>query len=227
MEKLEKENNMLKKELSTLKQEKECLNVKPFAYNVSCDTNDLSDYRIEKCDFVEVVCNKESNDEHENFIDRNYSYYNDNIGLKIMERMGFKGKGLGKDEEGLMNLIETIVRPKYVGLGYDAGSGKMNKGSRRSIESIKTVKCSHCNRKGHTNDRCWDIHPCNICVLKNHRDKTCWNRECNKDFMVGCIKMDCGWSYESNWKKIVGMIRGLFRYKCSSVQRNASALGNI
>ena len=54
VKKLEMENSMLKKELSTLKQEKECLNVKPFVCDASCDTNDLSDYGIEKCDFVEV-----------------------------------------------------------------------------------------------------------------------------------------------------------------------------
>ena len=114
---------MLKKDLSTLKQEKECLNVKQFVCDVSCDTNDLSDYGIEKCDFAKVVCKKECNDEYENCIDKTYSY--ENIGLKIMERMGFKGKGLGKDEQGLRNPIETIVRPKYAGLGYDAGSGKL------------------------------------------------------------------------------------------------------
>lgn len=211
--------------MSTLKQEKECLNVKPFVCDVSCDTNDLSDYGIQKCDFSEVVCKKECNDEHENCIDRTSSYYNDNIGLKIMEIMGFKGKGLGKDEQGLRNPIETIVRPKYVGLGYDVGNGKINKGSRKSIESIKIVQYSHCNRKG--KDKCWDIHPYNICGLKNHCDKICWNKECNKDFMVGYIKMDCGWSYGSNWRRIARMIKGLFRYKCSSVRRNAIALGKI
>ena len=87
MKKLEEGNSMLKKELSTLKQEKECLNVKPFV----CDeTNYLSDYGMKKCDFAEVICKKECNDEHENCIDRTCS--NDNIGLKIMERMGFKVK---------------------------------------------------------------------------------------------------------------------------------------
>ena len=62
--------------------------------------------------------------------------------------MGFKGKGLGKDEQGLRNQIETTVRPKYVGLGYDASNGKMNKQSRELIEGIKIVQWSHCKGKG-------------------------------------------------------------------------------
>ena len=73
------------------------MNVKPFVCDVSCDTNDLSDYRIEKCDFAEIVFKKECKDEHENC--------NDNTSLKIMEIMSFKGKCLGKDEHELMNLI--------------------------------------------------------------------------------------------------------------------------
>ena len=142
VKKLEEENSMLKKELSTLKQEKECLNVKLFVCDVSCDTNDLSDYGIKKYAFTKVVCKKECNDEHENCIDRTSSYYNDNIGLKIMKRMGFKGKGLGKHEQGIRNPIKPIARPKYEGLGYATDNGKMNKGSRESIESIKIVQYS-------------------------------------------------------------------------------------
>ena len=61
-----------------------------------------------------------------------------------MERMRFKGKGLGKHEQGIKNPTETTIRPKYAGLGYDAGSGKVNKGSR---EGIKIVQCSHCKRR--------------------------------------------------------------------------------
>jgi hypothetical protein len=54
VKKLVEENNMLKKELSTLKRERECLNMKPFVCDASCDTNGLSDYGIENCDFSEV-----------------------------------------------------------------------------------------------------------------------------------------------------------------------------
>ena len=121
---------MLKIELLNLKQESRNLKFNPSLCDVSYDTNDLSDYGIEKCDFPEAesVCNekfkKVSDKKFADFV----FHDNNSIDLKNMERMGFKGKGLGKDEQRLRNLIETIVKPKYVGLGYDAGSGKMNKG---------------------------------------------------------------------------------------------------
>ena len=93
VKKMEEENSMLKKELSTVKQEKECLNVKPFVCDVSCDTNDSTDYTIKKFDFInaESVCDEKKS--------ANVVCYDNNIGLKIMKRMGFKGKGLGKHDK--------------------------------------------------------------------------------------------------------------------------------
>lgn len=38
--------------------------------------------------------------------------------------------------------------------------------------------------------------------------------------MDKCFKMDFEWSYGSSWKKIVGMIKSLFKWKCSSVSNN-------
>ena len=54
----------------------------------------------------------------------------------------------------------------------------------------------------------------------------CWNRNCKNDSMAGCIKMDCGWNYGSKWQRIVAMIKGLFKYKCSSVRRHTTTLAN-
>jgi hypothetical protein len=181
--------------------------VKPFVCDVSCDTNDLTDNTIKKFNFAKA----------ESVCDEKKSVDDNNIGLKIMKRMGFKGKGLGKHEQGIRNPIETTGRPKYAGLGYEAGNGKMNKSSSDS----NIVQCSHCKRKGHTKERCWDLNPCTICGLKNHCNKTCWNKE-----VAGCIKMDCGWNYGSKWQRIVAMIKCLFKYKCSSVRRHTTALGN-
>jgi hypothetical protein len=175
-----------------------------------------------KCDFSEVIGKKECNNEDQNCIDKTSSCFNDNVGLKIMKKMGFKGKGLGKHEQGIRNPIEPTIRPKYEGLGYGIGNGKMNASSSESVERMKTMQCSYCNRKGHTKDKCWDLYPCNICGLKNHFDKTCWNREWKKDYMAGCIKLDCGWSYGSSWQKITGTIKSLFKYKCSSVRNDKS-----
>ena len=166
------------------------MNVKPFVCDVSCDTNDLTDNTIKKFDFAnaESVCDEKKS--------ADVVFYDNNIGLKIMKRMGFKGKGLGKHEQGIINPIEITSRPKYAGLGYEAGSEKVSKGSRKCIN---IVQCSYCNRKGHTKEKCWDLNPCNICGLKSHSEKMRWNRNCKNDSMVGCIKMNCGWSYGSSW----------------------------
>ena len=74
-------------------------------------------------------------------------------------------------------------------------------------------------RKGHTKERCWDLNPCNICGLKSPSEKMCWNRNYKNDSMAGCIKMNCGWSYGLSWQKITGVIKSLFKYKCSRVRK--------
>ena len=122
VKKLEEENSMMKMELFNLKQESRNLKFNPSLCDVSCDTNDLS--LCDEKQFADLVC-----------------YDNNNIGLKIMERMGFKGKGLGKHEQGIRSPIKPTIRPKYEGLGYATENGKMNKGSRESNESIKIVQC--------------------------------------------------------------------------------------
>lgn len=40
--------------------------------------------------------------------------------------------------------------------------------------------------------------------------------------MEGCMKMDCGWTYGSSWKKLTGMINFLFKYKSSHVKDNGN-----
>ena len=91
LKKCEEENSMLKKELSTLKEEKECLNVKPFV----CDeTNDLSDYTINKCEFSEAksVCDEKYKKVNDEKLADFVCYDNNSVSLKRMKKMGYEGR---------------------------------------------------------------------------------------------------------------------------------------
>jgi tuftelin-interacting protein 11 len=40
------------------------------------------------------------------------------IGLKLLTKMGYEGKGLGRKGKGIINPIEVVERPHHLGLGY-------------------------------------------------------------------------------------------------------------
>ena len=108
--------------------------------------------------------------------------------------MVYEGRGLGKNEQGMKELIEAIWRPKNIDLSYVNGDNNVQYDvcMKKSTQTNEDNKCAHCD-KGHSKEKCWDLHPCKICGLKNHSKKMCWNREWKKEFVIECVKINYGW----------------------------------
>lgn len=217
---IRKKNEYLEEQLKLLAKENDSLRLKPLVHDATCDTSnfcplvDMDDvlkvFVVEDC---EVECKDVFACTGAGCEIKNKGHFENNVVWNMMQKMGYKGRGLGNHGQGIQGPIQLVMRPKYEDLKYSSEVASIS-----SLEkSVERIQCSHCHREGHKEKNCWNLHPCTLCGLKNHSEKTCWNKES----MRGCMKIDCEWSYGSRWQTIMDMIKKLFRYKSSNVnERN-------
>ena len=58
------------------------------------------------------------------------------IGSKLMTKMGYEGKGLGKHAQSIVEPIMVEERPKYLALGYGQPCGESSKAIMKAIEIV-------------------------------------------------------------------------------------------
>jgi len=63
------------------------------------------------------------------------------IGSKLMSKIVYEGKGLGKHAKGIIEPIMVVERPKYLGLGYGQSYGESSKAAMKAIEIAQIRSC--------------------------------------------------------------------------------------
>ena len=94
---------------------------------------------------------------------------------------------LATTKERVFGIWEEHFEPKLRGKKKNKKSVALNTESKKEV-----LMCSHCGKKGHTKECCWELKTCNNCSKLGHITKFCLdkNKEGTKGQVsfVGCIQ---------------------------------------
>ena len=72
------------------------------------------------------------------------SQYDNNVGMKLLTKMGYKGGGIDINGQGVTQPLEVVQRPPFVSLGY----GKVDIGECSKIAKARTTSTSLDSNRG-------------------------------------------------------------------------------
>lgn len=101
---------------------------------------------------------------------------------EIQNNKNQRGLGYVTDDTNLH--IPNYFKPiKFVNAGFLAqhtSADSENVADKQNCTQPKVdvqLKCSHCQRTGHMEDQCFDLHPCRHCGKPNHSLEKCCNQQ--------------------------------------------------